>query len=192
MTEKRPSGFEAVGLLEQELGIASGFLYGLLNEDDWSLVIKAHALIEAALTHVTVAALRQEEMREVIGHLSVGDSRIGKITVAARLGLIDSPREKFFRTLGALRNKFVHDVRNVGLRVEVYAKGLPESAQADLWRSIAKGYSSAPQIEEPAGTFTPAEVYASQHPKFMIWMAVMNSLAMLYHVKTLSIRLDRL
>ena len=37
--------------LEQRIGVAPGFFDGLVQEDDWSFVIKLHALLEAACTH---------------------------------------------------------------------------------------------------------------------------------------------
>ena len=36
----------------QKLGLPEGFYNNLLNEDDWSFVIKLSALFEAAATHV--------------------------------------------------------------------------------------------------------------------------------------------
>ncbi len=36
--------------LEIDLHLPSGFVMRLLDEDDWSFVIKLHALFEAALT----------------------------------------------------------------------------------------------------------------------------------------------
>lgn len=33
--------------LESELGVASAFFNGLLDEDDWSFVIKLHSLINS-------------------------------------------------------------------------------------------------------------------------------------------------
>lgn len=38
--------------LESKIGVKSGFFASLLEEDDWSFVIKLHALFEAACTHL--------------------------------------------------------------------------------------------------------------------------------------------
>ncbi len=38
--------------LEQNLNLPSGFLERLVEEDDWSFLIKSHAVVEAALTHL--------------------------------------------------------------------------------------------------------------------------------------------
>jgi hypothetical protein len=39
---------------EPLLGLEKGFFRKLLTEDDWSFVIKTHALIEAALTRLAL------------------------------------------------------------------------------------------------------------------------------------------
>lgn len=49
--------FEAVEELVKELGLPEGFYAELLGEDDWSFIIKLHALMEAAVTGLIVAAL---------------------------------------------------------------------------------------------------------------------------------------
>ena len=38
--------------LEAKVGVKENFFRGLLEEDDWSFVIKLHALFEASCTHL--------------------------------------------------------------------------------------------------------------------------------------------
>lgn len=40
-------GIDDLNALEDEFGIPRGYIDSLHNEDDWSLIIKAHALLES-------------------------------------------------------------------------------------------------------------------------------------------------
>ena len=44
-----PGVLGALGDLEKRLGIHEGFLADLANQDDWSLVVKTHALVESSI-----------------------------------------------------------------------------------------------------------------------------------------------
>ena len=56
MASERAAIFDTVKKFETELGITPGFLDRLLTEgDDWSFVIKVHAVAETALTHLLTA-----------------------------------------------------------------------------------------------------------------------------------------
>src|SRR6187551_2310931 len=48
-----PEQERPIAVIEQQLGLPVGFLRELYDRgDDWSFVIKAHAFLEAALTHL--------------------------------------------------------------------------------------------------------------------------------------------
>jgi hypothetical protein len=48
--------------IEQEIGEKHEFLYDLIKQDDWTFVIKAHALIEAAMTQMLVDHLGEPRL----------------------------------------------------------------------------------------------------------------------------------
>lgn len=133
--------FAGINELEKEIGIPPGFLASLLNDgsDDWSFVIKLHTVAEAALTHLLTAALRREELADLFASLPMSDSKRGKIAIAARLNLIDRNRAAFFRALGRIRNRFAHDVKNVGLRIEDFARSLPQHEEEQFWKDLVGG-----------------------------------------------------
>jgi hypothetical protein len=56
---------EAREEFERALGIRKGFIGDLAHEDDWSFVIKSHALFEGALTHLLTTTLDRNELKEV-------------------------------------------------------------------------------------------------------------------------------
>jgi hypothetical protein len=67
--------------LEIDLGVDVGFFESLLNEDDWSFVIKLHALLEAATGHLLVEHFDDKRLEEVIAHLEMSNQRTGKIAL---------------------------------------------------------------------------------------------------------------
>lgn len=80
MADERDPMFGVINTLETEIGIASGFFERLLQDgDDWSFVIKLHALAEAALTHLLTAAVGREELSDLFSSLPMADSRRGKL-----------------------------------------------------------------------------------------------------------------
>ncbi len=113
--------------LEAELGVTPAFFNGLLEEDDWSFVIKLHSLIEAAATHLLVEVLDKPEARDVISFLELSNSRTGKIAFLNSMGLLDSNSKRFIKTLSEVRNKLIHDVSNVNLSLEQFVANLPDA-----------------------------------------------------------------
>lgn len=97
--------------LEAALDLPSGFLESLSTEDDWSFVVKAHALLEAALTTVLVAH-SDPRLTDTFRKLQMG-GRTGKVSVAQALELLDQPCVQFLTQFSELRNRLLHDVRHV-------------------------------------------------------------------------------
>jgi hypothetical protein len=185
-----PTLNEAVRKLEEDLSIRPGFLEELFHESsDWSFVIKVHALLEAALTHLIVEGLGKPELAEVVGHISTGDTRKGRLVIAQKLKLLENPSIAFVRRLSSIRNSFVHDPRNVSLRIEDLINAKPnESEQA--WRELARGFASdgGETIPMPNGKSVALVTFASQNPRQIIWLAAMNTIALIYHSKILTVQ----
>lgn len=104
-----------VPLLESKLGISPGFFQSLDGEsgNDWSFIIKVHALIEAAISHLLTEHLQQPELEGVFSRLDMSNKATGKVAFIKALGLLAEPERRFVSSLSELRNKLVHDVRNV-------------------------------------------------------------------------------
>ena len=56
---------QTVEQMSEEMSLPRGFLEGLLKEDDWSFVIKAHAFLEAVLTNVLIEAFQWPELKSL-------------------------------------------------------------------------------------------------------------------------------
>jgi len=104
---------DIAGDLEDALTLKKGFFFQLLHsEDDWSFLIKLHALLESALSHV---------LTEHFGDPRLSDSFAGlqmwqKIEFARSVDIIDGEDRLTLKAIGELRNSVVHKVANVDFR----------------------------------------------------------------------------
>ena len=59
----------------------------------------------------------------------MSNEETGKVAVADALGLLAKPERRFVRSLSELRNKLVHDVRNVNFDLASHVKKMNQSDQ---------------------------------------------------------------
>lgn len=76
--------------LEQELDVPEKFISSLMEEDDWSFIIKCHALIESLLNQSITKTLNEPSLEKVISRLDTSHPSIGKLTIAKELELLDN------------------------------------------------------------------------------------------------------
>src|SRR5260370_40795436 len=80
---------EVVEENEPALGLAKGFFKRLFKEDDWSFVIKTHALIESALNRVVQRTVQPEALGEFLGTLDVSGGRHSKVNLLIACELME-------------------------------------------------------------------------------------------------------
>jgi hypothetical protein len=130
-----------------ELGVAPAFFHGLLDEDDWSFVIKLHSLIEAAATHLLVVTLGKTERENIISHLELSGQTTGKLAFFKSMELLDSRSRSFIQTLSEVRNKLVHDVSNVSITLDQYVSNLKEDERKGFNTAFKWGYKDETQVQ---------------------------------------------
>ena len=113
--EQRQRMARELRAIEAELGLPDAFLDNLVLEDDWSLVIKAHALIEATISNLLATTL-DARLRPIFERLELGNITFGKLAFAGQLGLVTGPERAFIRRFSELRNQLVHNVRQASFR----------------------------------------------------------------------------
>ena len=125
---------ELVLLLEQKLGLELGFFNSLDGDDenDWSFIIKVHALIEAAMSHLLTEHLRRPELGDIFSRLDMSNKSTGKAAFVNALELLEKPERRFISSLSELRNKLVHDVRNVNFDLSDYVESMGKKQQEDF------------------------------------------------------------
>lgn len=104
---------DSVGRLEGDCGLPEGFCVKLVQEDDWSFVIKMHSLLESAVSRLLTTALGRSELEDIFSALDTSNTKTGKIAFTSALGLLPKQHLDFIRSLSELRNRLVHRVKNV-------------------------------------------------------------------------------
>jgi hypothetical protein len=119
--------------IENQLGLPTGFLRGLYDhEDDWSFVIKSHAFLEAALTHLLADHLGKEDLLPVFAYLETSNVRTGKLAFVKAFDLLDKGARRFIHTLSELRNDLVHEVSNVNFDFATYVSNLSDKERKEF------------------------------------------------------------
>jgi hypothetical protein len=159
--------FEAERILKN-MGLPATFLLDIYREkDDWSFIIKLHALIEGVSTHLLVSDLDDERLSDVIAHLEMSNTRAGKVAFLKALGLMDSDDRAYVAALSELRNALVHRVENVNFNLEADDGG-PTSAPRDrLLKSTEKFWKPVIELN---GAKVQRAVFVSENRRLTIWM----------------------
>src|SRR5437870_3176477 len=77
--------------VEKNLGASASAFLQMPLDDDWTFVIKAHAIMEAALNRLIVVALGgHDSLAEFVSRLDTGDRNRGKMAVIKALELLPS------------------------------------------------------------------------------------------------------
>ena len=122
--------------LTGRLGLSARFINGILETDDeWTLVIKLHAMVESALNEVLMARFKVPELEKVIARLETGDPERGKIAFAQKFGWITDRQRTFLRFFSTLRNFLVHDAKNFEFSLKTYPDTLV-AGERSKWISL--------------------------------------------------------
>src|SRR5438477_11300117 len=90
-------GKKHFGSLAKALRSHSKFLLDLFKEDDWTFVIKPHALIEAVVTQLITAHAGASRVRTIFARHPDSDDVVDKLAVGTRLALLAPPQGRFIR-----------------------------------------------------------------------------------------------
>ena len=123
--------------LERRVGVAPNFFRGLNDADDWSFVIKLHALFEGVCSHLLLFHFKEPAIADVFNRLELSNKTTGKLAFLDRLGLMGKDNRRYIATLSELRNSLVHDVRNS----EYSLKTMVERLEPAALKSMAVSFS---------------------------------------------------
>ncbi|MCP3019082.1 hypothetical protein [Cupriavidus basilensis] len=172
------SAFVLVRRLEEDLQLPTGFFQALLKEDDWSFLIKLHALFEAALSHVIVHRLGCETLSGPMSRLEMSDKDKGKIAFASALGLIGQDERRYIIQLSQLRNRCVHDVREAATFNLQTACAAMDTTQKKTFVKAICGTEGDEKYEENGRKMTRKDLVLKE-PKMFVWRVGMFVLAAL-------------
>jgi hypothetical protein len=177
--------------LETKIGVRENFFKDLLAEDDWSFVIKLHALFEAACTHLLLFHFKEPELTNIFARLELSNKATGKIAFLDKLELLGKEHRRLVAALSEMRNSLVHDVRNAEFSVEgmvarfdstalkqfalvfspyeTHIRTFPLSADPEAQLGYNEKLQKAASVDEMMKR-------AKRSPKYHIWIGAYNVL----------------
>ena len=156
--------------ISQEIGVPSDFLIGLLQEKDWSFVIKIHAFMEALITHAISDALCRKELTDVLSRIEMANVQAGKVAIAKALQLIGDDGKRFLTKLSSLRNSLVHDIKRIGFEFSRYLASLDKN-QA---REFVNAFTYWASDEDRELHIDLVRELARENPKYSVWLSTMH------------------
>jgi hypothetical protein len=170
-----PKLFAIVDRLEQELGLPHGFYEKLVDvDDDWSFVLKVHALMEASLAILLAERIGGRDLPNLsnlsnsLSRLEMNRRHTGKVDLAFTLGLIKERDRLLLRQLSELRNTYVHQVRNVGLSLVDHVATFDQNQRTNFAHAL---------FNNPTEQTTAVSL---AHPRRALWL---TSLMLLHHLR---------
>ncbi len=98
-----------------DLGLPASFMMDLYSgKDDWSLIIKLHAVVEGVTTYLLTEHFEEKSLRDVFANLDLSNKKSGKVAFAKALDLLSEDARRFISCLSEVRNYLVHGIENVG------------------------------------------------------------------------------
>ena len=154
------------------MGLPGTFLVDLHREgDDWSFVVKIHALLEGLSTNLLTTGLNEERLREVFSHLELSDTRSGKVAFMKALGLLEDESRAYISALSELRNLLIHRIENVSFRFGSAANHKISKAVERLLRSTE--FQWKPELEFE-GITVPRDKFVRENPRLSVWFAAVR------------------
>jgi hypothetical protein len=147
------------------IGIRRGFLIDLLTVEtnDWSFVIKAHALLESIVCQLIGAHLRQPALDVLLAQRIQMEDRIEMLKA---LGLVDSADRTMMRLLGKLRNHLVHNVQQTDFTFAEYFMN------RDNRRNFVEAFGR--NWPDPVSATTTRDAFVVGNPRLVVWMSLME------------------
>jgi len=131
---------EEVAKLESQLNLSHGFFVELSKEDDWSFVIKCHALMETACSYLLTEYFNKPEYASIFLRLEMSDKRRGKLAFLRAAGLVIKEEARFIIGLSELRNSLVHDIHNIRFQFSEYITSLDKQQRQVFVKNFGYPY----------------------------------------------------
>jgi len=155
------------------------FLSRLLQDDDWSFIIKAHSLIESLVTELIINKI-DEKLRNIVERMPLQGDTVSKVNIAKTYDLIPKEQRIFLKKISEIRNKVVHKYENINFTFDNYFSQLDDNSKKNwkktiIWAEMDEGIVK--QINE----------LFPKSPKAAIWL----SLSCFVNVSLINISLSK-
>ncbi len=164
-----------------ELSVPITFFTDMLEkDDDWSFVIKIHALIESSITHLLISALEQPVLKDVFSKTDISNVSTGRLAFVKALGLLPKKYITFIHQLSSLRNELVHDVRNINFHFEEYFDALEKKDHKKLNAVLSSLGSTVKDVVPYLDKNKSTNQYVRENPRKAIGQASVSIIARIY------------
>ncbi len=177
---KAETPFDVAVKFEKELTLPNNFFMNLLNEDDWSFIIKLHAIFEAAATFILVKISRNNNLETVFSNLELSKQKTGKLAFLKAYDVLDADESGYISLLSELRNLLVHNIKNVNFNIETYIGGLDSNQRRKFIKYAGYGYHDSFEI---AGKVVQKDRFVADNPKLAMWQTAIVILGIIYMQK---------
>lgn len=167
---------EVMSEIEKELGLNTGFFLDLKKDDDWSFLIKSHALMESVCSYLLTSYFNDAKFKDIFSRIEMSDMKIGKIAFLRAAGLIEKDEARFIRGLSELRNKVVHNIEGVNFKFLDHINKLDKNQRKNFADTF--GYVYAEEDQDGTRSINDHHRILSS-PKLAIWWGAMMLLTML-------------
>ena len=164
-------GIDDLAALEDAFGIPEGYIDNLKNEDDWSLIIKSHALLESATANLLCHYFAKHELIDVFASMEMSNKRSGKFAFLSALNLLGKEERRFISELSELRNLVVHNASNVTFGLREYISSVSDAKQ----KQFAKTLNIRLESIEVDGKKYEGEDLLLHFPKWVVWSSLTNT-----------------
>jgi hypothetical protein len=154
-----------IAVMEEQMQVPAGTFLALRDDSDWACIIKLHALIEGAVSTVLATTL-DPRLKRAFERLPLSDRDVGKVVFASQLGLLSDGHAKFVRMLSELRNRLVHNPRNMTFTLKAYIESLDRNQQ----RTFVSTLQQAIDVDDSAATPSAAD-YLEQPKVYILSVA---------------------
>ena len=138
--------------IRQETSSINEFFAEIVKDNDWSFVIKAHALIETIINKLLIKKIG--ELAETRSFTTIPLSK--KIDMLHEIGICSKNDKQFLKYISALRNKLVHNSDNLKFTFDEYFKKMSQNQEKEFFRILGVDKSEENMMIE--------------HPKEKLWM----------------------
>lgn len=166
--------WDEVSELCEKLKLPEAFLERIYDEDEWSFLIKTHALVETSINVAIERSIEDDRVSEFINRLSLSGGSKSKTELLKSLGIITQNEIQFVEGLSQIRNRVVHNIRHVEFTFTAFTKELNARNRMNLYQKLFKGISEGSEPKKKTQDFIST---FEKDPKFVIFLCTLMAVA---------------
>lgn len=171
---------ELAEYFEKELNLPEEFCSDIFFEckDDWTYIIRLHALVEAAVSNLITKRLNEVALQDIFSRLELGNEITGKIAFGKLLNVLDKLDLGYIKAISELRNKLVHNIEQVTFSLSYYHNSLDDNQLRSLTERLLHGKTVVQSINKQGYSIKKYFTEDARHPWFIGALIVLHGMKM--------------